>query len=102
MPEQELPDPMTAFPLILFGDLPSADQVAKTFSGGVRHKDWSEITGAVTTCKLDGMFAVSLHPLAGLGRNEGRCDNLAVHSELSELPVERITSGTTNPRYNDR
>ena len=94
MPQEELPDAMARAALILLGCLPGADQIAQRLGGRIGDPDGGEVAGAVAAGEPDGVLAVGLHSIARLRGHEAGRDDVAVHAQGGELPVERVAGGT--------
>jgi hypothetical protein len=82
-PQQELAEAMPRLELVLLGRFPGAHEVAQGMrSIGDPHR--GERARAVAVRQLDGVAPIRLHPVAGLGGDEGRGDDVAADAQPAE------------------
>lgn len=87
---EELADAMARPELILLRHFPRAHEIPQRFGRRIRHPHRGEIPGPIAARKLRGIFAIRLHAIPRLRRNQARRDHIAMHAERRELPVQRI------------
>ncbi len=91
--QEELPEPVARAELVLLGRLAGPHEIPQRFVGRVRDPDWGEVAGPVAVGELGGVASVGLHPIPRLGRDEGGGDDVTVHPEFGQLPVEHVAAG---------
>ena len=91
MAQQKLSQSMPMAQLIFLGGFAGSHQIAQRLMVRIRNPDRRQFAGAVTARQLLGVPAVGLHPLSGLGGNQGRRDHLTCHTQLRELPIQHIS-----------
>src|ERR1039458_9427712 len=80
--------------LISFRGRSLTNQISQSLVLECGHPDRREVAGLVRLGELFSVATISLHLVAGLLRNQRRCDDFAVDAQLGELPVQRIARGT--------
>jgi hypothetical protein len=86
--QQELGQPVARAQLILLGRLSRPDKIAQCFRSFIRHPYRGQIVGAVTARQLQRIPPVGLDLVLGLLRNQRRRYNIALDSQLRQLPVQ--------------
>lgn len=94
IPQQVLAQTVPGAQLVLFGGFASPNQIAQRLVLGVGDPDRAEVAAAVGASEFLGISAVGLDAVPGhLGYERGS-DDVAVHAEPGELPVQDVAGGT--------
>jgi hypothetical protein len=94
VPQQKLPEPLAGAMPVLDSGFALPHQVAQGFVVLVGNPYRSQISTAIAARQLRGVAAIGLDPFAGLGRNQRWRDHLAGDTQLRQLPVQPVASGS--------
>ena len=86
--QQERAQPMACPKLVLLRSLSRPDEVAERFVFGIWHPHRRQGAGAGAPSELERIPTVGLHAIPGLHEHERRGDDVAVHPEAEQLPVQ--------------
>ena len=86
--QQERAQPMACPKLVLLRSLSRPDEVAERFVFGIWHPHRRQGAGAGAPSELERIPTVGLHAIPGLHEHERRGDDVAVHPEAEQVPVQ--------------
>lgn len=90
MTQKESRDELTLVALILRGTFPGTDQIAHRLVRLVGDPDRGQFSSTQKACKTQGIKSISLDPLSGSDRDQGRSDHAAFAAGRAYLPVEAV------------